>query len=188
MHERINRSSADDALTIEAVIGDGQGAKVDKHQQVHRYGVNLFGEGIDFDVVYKADVISVLSGGLQRTTTALGNLDLKLTVDAEKLFGWQGARFFLYGLADHGGKPNAHNVGSAQGIDNIEVSTNTAKLYQAWVEKNFWEGRASVLVGLYDLNSEFYVSDTASLFLNPSPGIGPDFQRSTSGVIKKHEV
>lgn len=35
-----------------------------------------------------------------------------------------------------------------------------------------------MLAGLYDLNSEFYVSDTSSLFLHPALGIGTDFSQS----------
>ncbi len=135
-------------------------------------------EAVDLDVVYKADVMSNVSGGIKRGTDVLGNLDLKLTFDAEKLFGWRGGSLFLYGLSSLGGKPNAHYAGTAQGIDNIEVETNTAKLYQAWVQQILWDDRLSLLAGLYDLNSEFYVNDTAGLFLNPAPGIGTDFSQT----------
>jgi len=139
---------------------------------------HLLGDSVDFDVVYKADILSNVAGGLRRGTTALSNLDVKLLFDADKLFGWKGATFFIYGLSNLGGKPNAHYAGTAQGIDNIEVSTNTAKLYQAWVQQALWQDRLSFLFGLYDLNSEFYVTDTSSLFLHPSPGIGPEFSQT----------
>lgn len=83
------------------------------------------------------------------------------------MLGWRDTTFFLYGLSNQGGRPNGRHSGTAQGVDNIEVDTNTAKLYQAWVQRGFLSNRLAVLVGLYDLNSEFYVTDTSSLFLHP---------------------
>ena len=135
-------------------------------------------EAVDFDAVYKADVMSNVAGGIKRGTAVLGNLDLKLTLDAEKLLGWRGGSIFVQGLSSLGGKPNADYAGTAQGIDNIEAETNTAKLYQAWIQQVMWGDQASVLAGLYDLNAEFYVNDTASLFLHPSPGIGVELAQT----------
>jgi porin len=84
----------------------------------------------------------------------------------------------LHGIASHGGKPNANHVGSSQGIDNIEVDTNTAKIFQAWVQKQWLDDKLSVLLGLYDLNSEFYVSHSTGIFLHPAPGIGSELAQT----------
>ena len=46
------------------------------------------------------------------------------------------------------------------------------------MQKNAYGNRVSALAGLYDLNSEFYNLQTASLFLNGSFGIGPAFSQS----------
>lgn len=43
---------------------------------------------IDFEAIYKADVMNTVSGGLKRGTSSLSNLDLKLTLDGEKC--WAG--------------------------------------------------------------------------------------------------
>ncbi len=139
---------------------------------------HIFGDGIDVDVVYKAGVMSTVSGGLKRGTAVLGNLDVQVMVDAEKRLGWRGGSIFLYGLSNLGGKPNAQYADTAQGIDNIEVGTRTAKLYEAWVQQVLLDDKLSLLAGLYDLNSEFYVTDTAGLFLHPSAGIGPDLSQT----------
>ena len=37
-----------------------------------------------------------------------------------------------------------------------------------------WNDKVSVLVGLHDFNTEFYVTDTSGLFLNPTYGIGTE--------------
>lgn len=55
---------------------------------------------------------------------------------------------------------------------------NTAKLYEAWIQKNSVGNRISVLAGLYDLSSEFYRLQSAGLFLNSSFGTGPEFAQS----------
>ncbi len=41
--------------------------------------------GIDLGLTYKSEVSRVLSGGIRRATVGLGNLDLKLDLDGEKL-------------------------------------------------------------------------------------------------------
>jgi porin len=46
---------------------------------------------------------------------------------------------------------------------------------RAWVEQNFRDGMFSLRGGLYDLNTEFYVTDASALFLNPTYGIGTEF-------------
>lgn len=136
------------------------------------------GQGFALGLVYRADVFSNVSGGIKRGTTALGNLDVKLDSDLDTLLGWAGVSMSLHGIASQGGKINTNYVGSIQGIDNIGVETNTAKIFQAWIEKQWQAGRYSALFGLYDLNSEFYVSHNAGILLNPSPGIGAEIAQT----------
>lgn len=135
-------------------------------------------DGMAFSLLYRADVLATVSGGLDRGTTALGNLDAKVDLDLDRLLGWNGVTVGVHGIASHGGKPNANHVGSSQGVDNIEVDTNTAKLFQAWIQKSWGDDTASLLFGLYDLNSEFYVSHSTGIFLHPSPGIGSEMAQT----------
>lgn len=133
---------------------------------------------VSFEVMYRADGVSVLSGGLRRKTTALGNADVKAGLDLEQLAGWSGASAFLHVISGHGGKPNARNVGSGQGVDNLEVRINTTKVFQAWAQQTWRDGELSALAGLYDLNSEFYNTATSALFLHPAPGIGSELAQT----------
>ncbi len=134
--------------------------------------------GIQFGIRYDGEVFSNTSGGARRGSTYLGNLNLQLTFDAERLVGWPGATFFLYGLGIHGGHPSAF-VGDAQGVSNIEAPAKW-KIEEGWIQQNLFANRFSMLFGRYDLNSEFYRLQSAGLFLNSSFGIGPEF--SESGV------
>jgi len=109
-------------------------------------------------------------------STYTSNLNLQLDVDLAGLVGWPGPIVYLDGLWLQGGLPSTL-VGDAQGVSNISAP-NSLKLYEEWIQKNFSHNQASVLAGLYDLNSEFYRLQSAGLFLNSSFGMGPEFSQS----------
>lgn len=136
---------------------------------------NLEDKGVTIDAVYTADFMSNVSGGIKEGNKYLDNLDLIFSFDGEKLYNVKGSRISLYFLNNNGGKINEKNVGSNQGVDNIEVSEDTAKLFEAWIEQNLFEDKLSLRAGLYNLNCEFYATDSSALFLNPTYGIGTDF-------------
>jgi porin len=142
--------------------------------------------GYDWEIVYKLDVLSKTSAPSQAgcqgssparcfDTYALDNLDIKLSLDGEKIAGLKGSSALLYVLSNHGGKPAVLGDHTA-GVDNIETAEggNTIKLYQAWIQQTFLDERLSVLAGLYDLNSEFYVTEASGIFIQPTYGIGPE--------------
>jgi porin len=106
--------------------------------------------------------------------SGMQNIDATLTVDGDAAWGWGGTTVFAYVLSNLGSKPGAA-AETMQGVDNIEVPNNETKLYQLWIQKNWADDRFSFLVGLFDLNSEFDVSEPAGMFLNPSFGISPEF-------------
>jgi len=66
--------------------------------------------------------------------------------------------FFLYGLANHG-HDASDDAGDAQGVDNI-AAPQTIKLYEAWWQRAFLSDHISLLLGIYDLNSEFDAIET----------------------------
>lgn len=126
------------------------------------------------EIVYTADVSGGLSGVDKKAGRFLDNLDWVVEGDLEKAFGWKGGRVHLYLLNNSGGAPN-DLIGTLQGVDNIEVPRPRARLYELWVEQSFAGGRAALLAGLYDLNSEFYSTEASDLLINPSFGIGSEF-------------
>jgi porin len=133
--------------------------------------------GIGLETVNTNDVLSTVSGGIRRGTDIDGDLDLLLTVDAEKLQGWKGGTFFLYGLGIYGNNPS-QNVGDIQGVSNIG-GRNDWKLFEAWYQQNLFRERFSILAGLYDVTSEFDVIRSSSeLFVHGSFGTGPDLSLS----------
>lgn len=132
--------------------------------------------GIDFSVVYDGEALVNARGGQSRGAVYLGALHVPLGVDGDRLLGWPGSRFFINGLVTHGGHPSGV-VGDAQGVSNLEAPAGW-QIYEAWFQQNLYENRVSLLIGRYDLNTEFYRLQSASLFLNSSLGLGPEFAQS----------
>lgn len=127
---------------------------------------------IDVSLDYKVDVIGPVSGGLRNRFYGLDNLDLKLDADLGRVIGWKGATAHIHLLNNFGAIPN-DGAGTLQGIDNIEVGSQRARLFEAWLEQAVGD-HASIRAGLYDLNSEFYAAPSAGLLLAPPFGIGSE--------------
>ncbi|MDQ7001656.1 MAG: carbohydrate porin [Ghiorsea sp.] len=131
--------------------------------------------GVSIEAVYTGEFArnfdaNAVTGNGQKKTIYHTNIDITLTLDTEKMGLWSGGTFFVYGLGNTGAAPTAY-TGDLQGYSNIEAPHNWL-LYEAWFEQQFGDV-GSLLMGLHDMNSEFYTSDYASLFLQSSFGIGP---------------
>ncbi len=135
----------------------------------------LLASGYDLQANYKLDLLNNTSAESGRVY-ALDNLDLKLNVDFEKITGSKGTTAFLHVISNRGDKPGAHSNRLPHGVDNIETPANgnTTKLFQAWLQQAFLDDRVSVLAGLYDLNSEFYFTESASMFVHPTFGMSAE--------------
>lgn len=125
---------------------------------------------------YIGDIWGILDGP-DRTSAYQGSLELTLTVDGELAFDLPGLTIFVDLLNTHGGKLNGF-LQSAQGIDNIEVTNNATVLYQAWIEQNFFDDKFSVLAGIYEVNSEFNVTDSSGMLIHPAFGMGSEFAQT----------
>ena len=135
--------------------------------------INADGAVWQLQSAYTADVIGVVDGVDTPAGRFLDNLDVSLDGDLERQFGWRGARVHFSLLANGGGEPNAI-AQTLQGYDNIEVGSQGVRLYEAWIEQNLADGAASVLAGLYDVNSEFYATEASDLLISPPFGIGSE--------------
>lgn len=121
---------------------------------------------------FVADTVYVAKGAEADRTFALYDAELTADFDFDKLIGARGLTGGVHLLATAGGAPN-DAAGTLQGIDNIEVSAHRAKLYEAWLEQAIGT-RASLRLGLTDLNADFYQNDSAGLLIAPAFGIGSE--------------
>lgn len=124
-------------------------------------------------LLYKADLVGVAAGGRARGARFLDNADLMAGVDLDRAARWEGASAYVGVLSNAGARPN-DIAGTLQGVNNIEVGSPDAVLYQAWVQQRFAGDRGSILVGKYDLNSEFYANPSAAALIAPAFGIGSE--------------
>jgi porin len=138
---------------------------------------SLSEHGVTLGFTQTSDLIGIASGGLHRRAELLNDWDLTLEVETEPLLGWHGGKLFLYGLGLWSTGSPSENAGDTQTLSNIDAPDDW-KLYEAWLEQEMFGGRLSLLAGLYDLNGEFDVLETATLLINSSFGVGKDFSQS----------
>lgn len=128
---------------------------------------------LSFDAEYIVDGIGIVSGGTRRSAVYLDNLSVNLGIDLHSWWGWNGASLHVQGLNNAGGTPN-DIAGTLEGIDNIEVTRQRAKLFELYLDQQFAGDRGLVRAGFFDLNAEFYANDAAGLLIGPAFGIGSE--------------
>jgi len=133
-------------------------------------------KGFDLELIYTGEMSSVRRGGLQKKTVFLDNKGIVLSLDANKLFNWKNAEICLYFLGNAGDSPTKY-IGDIQAVSSIDAFP-TWKLYEAWFQQYFFNNKLSLKFGLYDLNSEFDVMDSCSIFHNGAFGMGVDISQS----------
>lgn len=120
---------------------------------------------------YTAEVMGPVDGASTQRGRFLDNLSIEAGLNLERAIGWQGASLNAHLLNNAGGEPN-QDVGSLEGVSNIEVARHRAKVFEFWLEQNL--GQHNLVVGFYDLNRDFYATDAAGLLLAPPFGIGSE--------------
>src|SRR3989338_6376981 len=139
---------------------------------------SLYDRGITVDLTHKSDVMSVVSGGIKHGSAWMGNTEAGVQMDLDKLLGWEVATAYIHIHSQVGRKFDRDHVGSFIGSDNIENGVNTAQFDNVWIQKSFSDDSLSVLAGLYAVDSEFYITDTSGLFIQPPYGPGNELSQS----------
>lgn len=140
---------------------------------------SLCDKGIVVELTHKSDLLANTSGGAARGAVVLMNSEAAVSFDLGKLAGWEGASAFVQYHVQHGNKSINDYVGpSFAGVTNIETGTSTGQFYQAWLQKNSADDSLSLLAGLYAIDSEFYVTDTSGLFLQPPYGMSAEMAQT----------
>jgi porin len=115
-------------------------------------------------------------GALRDGTRTVSHLDLKLKIDLEKILDWEGGYAMLNIIRDAGDGLNAHHVGSFMGVTNLEVPfPTTTRIFHAWIQQSLLNDRLAILAGIYPVDSEFQVLDSAGVFVKPEYGPSAEF-------------
>jgi porin len=127
--------------------------------------------GSTLETGYIGDYFRNVDGGIRQDDAYLQNISLTFESQIPPILSSGSARMFAYALYNDDTMFSPPNVGDAQFVSNIDAP-GALRLYELWYEQDI--GPLSARFGLYDLNSEFDVIETATLFLNGSHGIGAD--------------
>jgi porin len=142
---------------------------------------NVHAEAYVWENALTLESIHNFSGGIDKGSAELANLDLTLAIDSEAAGWWQNGEAFVYLLGDYGRDP-AEFTGGVQGTSNI-AADDAIKIYEFWYQHSFVDDSIKLLTGLHDYNSTFYSLDSAGLFNHPSFGIGPDTSQATPSIF-----
>ena len=127
----------------------------------------------DHGVLYSfnaiADILGDTSGGTRRTATVIGRIDMQLDADLGRLAGWSGAAFRVEAYQINGAGLSRAAVNDLAVVSELEALPST-RLYELWVEQQLLDGRLAVKIGQVAADTEFLVSQTATLFINSTFG------------------
>ena len=155
----------------------------------------LAAKGIQFQLNYIGEVLGDVAGGMRQGSIYDNRLELCVDADLEKLFGWQGAALHANGYVIGGNGLSRSYVGNLLTVSNIEA-LSTTRLYEAWFEQKFADGKIAVRVGQLGADTEFITSTNAGLFINGTfgwpnitasdlPSGGPAYPLATPGIRLK---
>jgi porin len=128
-------------------------------------------DGMKLSPTYIGEVFGNPSGGARHGVIYDGLLNLALDLDLEQMSdgGVEGLTIHANALDIHGNSLSAQYVGDFSNTSNI-AGYNSLRLQELWVQKWFWEKRLSLKVGNIAVDSEFFQSSSASLFINGTFG------------------
>lgn len=129
----------------------------------------LANKGLNFGATYIADNIANATGGVARGAIHFGRLDLSVDADLDKLVGWTGGRFYANAFVIYGRGLSRNYVHNLATISEIEALPDQ-RLYNAYFEQSFFDGRLSIRAGQQAADVEFFDSETDDLFINGTFG------------------
>lgn len=130
-----------------------------------------------FGASYQGDLMSSWSDVVDGRGRYLDSTHFTLDSDLSGLTGWSGPIIHGDVNVTSGAAPN-DDIGTLQGVDNIEVGRQRTRIYELWAEQGFFDGKISLRGGFQEVNSEFDATDSSGLLLNPSFGLSPELSGS----------
>ncbi len=148
--------------------------------------------GVTYSFVFIGEVLGNATGGVRRGSIAEGRLDLQLNVDLGKAMGLDGVTLHANGYEILGQGLSRRNLDNLSPASNIEALPST-RLYEAWVEQVLLDGKVGIKAGQIGADTEFFVSQYATLFVNSTfgwpnitsydlPSGGPAYPLATPGL------
>lgn len=169
--ERISRAIA--AVLLLAVVEPalaGEETEAPPSGSAHDPLQHLKDAGFTPFLNYTGEEFANFSGGTGRGAEYEGLLKFGMTVDLEKVVKWTGASLYFAVEYPHGlGLTNkyVHDYNFLSSID----AYDSWRLFEAWVQQDFFDHHVSLRVGQLTTDNNFFVSDNASLYVNSAFGV-----------------
>jgi porin len=127
---------------------------------------DLRAHGLNLEVIAINDSWGNVRGGNKRGVGSLGNMNVILEADTEKLGLWKDGSFTLWGIWIYGQRPS-DAVGDYQFTSSID-GPQELEPYEAYYEHSFLDGRITWLAGIHDFSLDFAILDYGLTFINSS--------------------
>jgi porin len=131
----------------------------------------MHNHGVAFNPTLTAEVFGNPSGGMRHGVTTDGLVNLPLDLDLDRMSDGAVEDLTIHANAEYlyGAALSEYFVGDFSNTSNI-AGYNTLRLQELWMQKMFWEKRLSLKVGNMAVDTEFFQSASASLFINGTFG------------------
>ena len=125
-----------------------------------------------FTAAYTSTWVNNVAGGVTQGSVVQSAALLEMEIALKRLAGWRGATLFASLLGAAGPSPDPL-VGDLQGVLTTHAPPGL-RMEEAWLEQDMLQNHLSVLIGRYDMNSEFYRIQSSAIFFNSSFGLGAE--------------
>jgi porin len=128
-------------------------------------------DGVTFKPDWTGEVFGNVSGGARRGVVSDGVFELPLTLDLDPLTGGavKDLTFKVNAFYTYGTNLSAAFVHDFSVSSNI-TAYNSIRLDELWVQKGLWNNTVTVKVGNQAVDNEFFVSNSAALFIGATFG------------------
>jgi len=145
---------------------------------------NLAKYGVTYGRTYTGEVFGNASGGIGRETVFEERFDAYVKADLGKLIGAKGLSFYVSETQINGtGGIRRDTVPSLATLSNIEAVPAT-RLFELYLEQKFADDKASLRVGQFAADTEFFISDWSDMFFTSGwPAIVSDNLPSSANIL-----
>ena len=135
---------------------------------------DLSNHGIDFEFFYGGSFPDNLSGGARRGGVYQGAFLMDMTLDSQKLVGYEGGTFNVSALWLNGDKPFStfangmpNYVGDLNKVNLLDFP-NAFRLWELWYQQRFLNGRLAFKVGELSIDRDFVVPEIYTSLGSPA--------------------
>jgi porin len=131
----------------------------------------LFDDGFSLTPVYSGEVMGNPSGGKRQGVIYEGLFNVSVDFDLEKMSNGEVDDLTIHAnaLEIHGPSLSLDDTGDFSNTSSI-AGYNTLRLDELWIQKGFMQQRLSVKVGNIAVDTEFFQSSSAGLFIGATFG------------------